>query len=205
MHAPQTPLIQALGFGLTGGGVRVLSDLTLDVEPNEILGIIGPAGSGKTSFLRSLNRLNDLAPGYRTEGNLLFRGRSILGPDVNVVELRRAMGMVFATPVPLPRSIFENVVFGARLSGVRGAARLRDLAEESLSQAGLWDEVRERLDESALNLSGGQQQRLCIARILALQPEVILLDEPTSGLDPVSTHKIEESLRRLKASYTIIL
>jgi phosphate transport system ATP-binding protein len=205
MAMPATPLIQARGFGLIGGGVRILSGLTLDVEPNEILGIIGPAGSGKTSFLRSLNRLNDLVPGYRAEGDILFRGRSILAGDVNVVELRRAMGMVFATPVPLPRSIFENVVFGARLSGVRGGAKLRDLAEESLVRAGLWDEVRERLDESALNLSGGQQQRLCIARILALKPEVILLDEPTSGLDPISTHKIEESLHKLKAGYTIIL
>ena len=205
MAAATTPLIRVRDFGLTGGGVRILGGLTLDVEPNEVLGIIGPAGSGKTSFLRSLNRLNDLVPGFRSEGDILFRGRSILGADVNVVELRRSLGMVFATPVPLPRSIFENVVFGSRLSGVRGGARLRDLAEESLVRAGLWDEVRDRLDESALHLSGGQQQRLCIARILALKPEVILLDEPTSGLDPISTHKIEESLRRLKTSYTIIL
>lgn len=205
MKTSREPLIRVREFSLMTESVRILNRLTLDVEPNEILGIIGPSGSGKTSFLRCLNRLNDLVPGYQAEGEIIFGGRSILGPDVNVVELRRKQGMVFATPVPLPRSIFENVVFGARLSGVRGRQKLLELAEESLCQAGLWDEVRERLDESALRLSGGQQQRLCIARILALKPEVILLDEPTSGLDPISTHKIEESLHKLRAAYTIIL
>jgi len=205
METARNPLIRVRDFSLWASSVRILNRLALDVEPNEILGVIGPSGSGKTSFLRCLNRLIDLVPGYRSEGEIVFGGRTILGPDVNVVELRRKMGMVFATPVSLPRSIFENVVFGARLSGVRGGPRLLDLAEESLCQAGLWDEVRDRLDESALKLSGGQQQRLCIARVLALKPGVILLDEPTSGLDPISTHKIEESLRKLRAAYTIIL
>ena len=205
METSKTPLLQARNFGLTGGGVRILSALSLDVEPNEILGIIGPAGSGKTSFLRSLNRLNDLVPGFRSEGDIFFHGRSILGAEVNVVELRRAMGMVFATPVPLPRSIFENIVFGARLSGVRGAAKLRDLAEESLVRAGLWDEVRDRLDESALNLSGGQQQRLCIARVLAVQPDVLLMDEPCSAIDPTSVQKVEDLMAELKSSVTIII
>jgi phosphate transport system ATP-binding protein len=205
MEPQPPPLIRVRDFSLTSGSGPILRRLTLDVLRNEILGVIGPAGSGKTSFLRSLNRLNDLAPGFRAEGEIEIEGRSILGSEVNVVELRRRLGMVFATPIPLPRSIFENIVFGARLSGVHGRIRLLELAEESLLQAGLWEEVRDRLDESALKLSGGQQQRLCLARILALKPEVILLDEPTSGLDPISTHKIEESLRKLRAAYTIVL
>jgi len=183
----------------------MLNKINLEVFHNEILGIIGPAASGKTTFLRSLNRLNDLRPGSRVEGTIEIDGQDIYAPEVSVVELRRRLGMVFATPVPLPRSIYENVIFGNRLAGMRNKHELDDLVERSLEQVGLWGEVADRLDSSACKLSGGQQQRLCIARILALRPEFILLDEPTSGLDPISTMKIEDSLNRLKKDYSIIL
>lgn len=187
------------------GPVQTLKRINLEVCRNEILGIIGPAGSGKSTFLRSLNRLNDLVPGSRFEGTIAIDGQDIYAPEVSVVELRRRLGMVFATPVPLPRSVYENVVFGNRMAGMKNKRQLDELVRRSLEQVALWNEVEDRLDSSACKLSGGQQQRLCIARILALQPEFILLDEPTSGLDPISTMKIEDSLRRLKEDYTIIL
>jgi len=187
------------------GGVRTLRGITLDVNRNEILGVIGPAGSGKSTFLGALNRMNDLVRGSRTEGRIEIDGTNIYGPETNVAELRRKLGMVFATPIPLPRSIFENVAFGTRLKGRPSKAGLEDLVRDCLEKVGLWEEVKDRLRTSALKLSGGQQQRLCIARILALKPEFILLDEPSSGLDPISTHKIEDSLRRLKTEYTVIL
>jgi len=182
-----------------------LKNINLEVRQNEILGIIGPAGSGKSTFLRSLNRLNDLVPGSRVEGLLEVEGRNIYEPGISVTELRRRLGMVFALPVPLPRSVFENVAFGARMAGVKDEEELTRLVTDALKKTALWDEVVTRLETSALKLSGGQQQRLCIARILALKPRFILLDEPTSGLDPVSTMKIEETLRELKKEYTIIL
>jgi phosphate transport system ATP-binding protein len=197
--------IAAKDFSHYFGPDRMLNKINLEVFHNEILGIIGPAASGKTTFLRSLNRLNDLRPGSRVEGTIEIDGQDIYAPEVSVVELRRRLGMVFATPVPLPRSIFENVIFGNRLAGMRNKHELDDLVERSLEQVGLWGEVADRLDSSACKLSGGQQQRLCIARILALRPEFILLDEPTSGLDPISTMKIEDSLNRLKKDYSIIL
>jgi phosphate transport system ATP-binding protein len=187
------------------GAEQTLMDLDLDVLRNEILGIIGPARSGKSTFLCALNRLNDLVRGSRVEGRIEIDGRDIYGPEVDVIELRRKLGTVFATPIPLPRSIFENVAFGPRMAGVRDRARLTGIVRDSLEKGGLWEEVKDRLDVSGLKLSGGQQQRLCLARILALKPEFILLDEPTSGLDPISTMKIEESLRKLKKEYTIIL
>jgi phosphate transport system ATP-binding protein len=197
--------IEVRGFSQYIGDVRKIHALDLDVRRNEILGIIGPARSGKSTFLCALNRLNDLVRGSRHEGTIRIDGLDIYGPDVDVVGLRRRLGMVFATPVPLPRSIFENVAFGARRAGVRGKARLDGIVHDCLEKGGLWEEVKDRLDTSGLKLSGGQQQRLCLARILAVAPEFILLDEPTSGLDPISTMKIEESLRRLKKDYTIIL
>jgi phosphate transport system ATP-binding protein len=200
-----TPAIRAREYSHSFGPVRALRRISLDVLPNEIFGIIGPAGSGKSTFLRSLNRLNDLVRGSRAEGTLEVDGRSVYAPGVDVVELRRKLGMVFATPVPLPRSVFENVAFGARLAGVTRRAELDALVRDCLEKTGLWVEVKDRLHRSALKLSGGQQQRLCMARILALRPDFILLDEPTSGLDPISTMRIEENLRRLKESYTIIL
>ena len=197
--------IEVRGFSQFFGQVRKLKALDLDVRRNEIFGIIGPARSGKSTFLCALNRLNDLVRGSRHEGTIRIEGRDIYEPGVDVVALRRQLGMVFATPVPLPRSIFENVAFGARRAGIRGRARLDSLVRDSLEKGGLWEEVKDRLDTSGLKLSGGQQQRLCLARILAVAPEFILLDEPTSGLDPISTMKIEESLRRLKKEYTIVL
>lgn len=197
--------IRAENFSHFFGSKQTLKKINLDVQRNEILGIIGPAGSGKSSFLRALNRLNDLIPWSRVEGNLEVGGENIYKPDVSVVELRRKLGMVFATPVPLPRSVFENVAFGARMAGMRSRSQLAELVTDSLKKTALWPEVCDRLDSSALKLSGGQQQRLCLARILALRPDFILLDEPTSGLDPISTMKIEETLRQLKQEYTIVL
>ncbi len=198
-------VIRAQAFSHFFGGAQTLKNISLDIRRNEIFGIIGPAGSGKSTFLRALNRLNDLVPGSRVEGRLEIDGKDIYAAETSVVELRRRLGMVFATPVPLPRSVFENVAFGARMAGVRNKRRLAELVTEGLKKTALWEEVMDRLDSSALKLSGGQQQRLCLARILALKPEFILLDEPTSGLDPISTMKIEETLRQLRSEYTIIL
>jgi phosphate transport system ATP-binding protein len=198
-------VIQTRDFSFFFGRVAALQKISLEVREHEIFGIIGPAGSGKSTFLRSLNRLNDLVPGSKKEGLLEVNGRDIYAPGTSIVELRRKLGMVFATPVPLPRTIFENVAFGARMAGTKSRSRLAELVADSLKKTALWEEVMGRLDSSALKLSGGQQQRLCLARILALKPEFILLDEPTSGLDPISTMKIEETLRGLKSEYTIIL
>jgi len=187
------------------GATQALRGITLDVLANRILGIIGPAGSGKTALLRAMNRLNDLDPNCRVEGQILLDGEDIYQPDFDAVRLRKRVGMVFALPVPLPLSLFDNVVYGPRLSGIRARKRLNALVERSLQAAFLWDEVKDRLHTSALRLSGGQQQRLCLARVLAMEPEVILLDEPCSGLDPISTARIEEALIALKSKYTIVL
>jgi phosphate transport system ATP-binding protein len=175
------------------------------VEANSILGIMGPAKSGKSTLLRIFNRLCDLIPNIHIEGEVSLDGESILRPDLNVDKLRKRVGMVFDKPVPLPRSVFENLAYGPRLHGIKDKKRLEELVERSLRLAQLWDEVKDRLNESAMKLSGGQQQRLCIARTLAMEPEVILLDEPTYGLDPISTLKIEQTLQSLKESYTIVL
>jgi phosphate transport system ATP-binding protein len=175
------------------------------IPARQIMGVIGPSGSGKTTFLRSLNRMNDLEPQLRTEGAILLDGTDILQPGYDVVSLRRKVGMVFALPVALPMSIYENVVYGPRLSGIRDTRRLDQLVEKSLQASFLWDEVKDRLKISGLRLSGGQQQRLCLARTLAMEPDVVLLDEPCSGLDPISTAKIEEALTELKKQYTIVL
>jgi phosphate transport system ATP-binding protein len=200
-----TTAIRVKGFSHFFGSAQTLKGIDLDVLRNEILGVIGPAGSGKSTFLGALNRMNDLIRGSRTEGAIEIDGKNIYDPDINVAELRRKLGMVFATPIPLPRSIFENVVFGTRLAGSGSRTGLVGLVQDCLEKTTLWEEVKDRLDASALKLSGGQQQRLCIARVLALKPEFILLDEPCSGLDPISTAKIEDSLRLLKRDYTIIL
>ncbi len=192
-------------FSVFYGATRALRGITLDVPANRILGIIGPAGSGKTALLRAMNRLNDLDPNCRVEGQILLDGEDIYQPDFDVVRLRRRVGMLFALPVPLPMSLFDNIAYGPRLSGIRARKRLDELVERSLRAAFLWDEVKDRLHTSALRLSGGQQQRLCLARVLAMEPEVILLDEPCSGLDPISTARIEEALMTLKNDYTIVL
>jgi phosphate transport system ATP-binding protein len=186
-------------------GVHALRDVSLRVYPNQITVIFGPAGGGKSTLLRLMNRLNDLIPGRRLEGRILLDGGDIYAPGVDVHALRRRVGMVFATPVPLPMSIRQNLTYGPELAGVRDRARLGELVERSLRRAALWEEVKDRLDEPAAALSGGQQQRLCLARTLALEPEVILLDEPTSGLDPISTAKVEASLQELKQRYTIVI
>jgi len=184
----------------------LLNGITLDVVAHRILGVIGPAGSGKTTFLRSLNRLNDLLPDAHSEGQALLDGEDIYHPTFDVVNLRKRVGMLFALPVALPMSIYENIVYGPRLSGIRKRERLDQIVEQSLKAAFLWDEVKDRLQMSGLRLSGGQQQRLCLARVLAMEElEVILLDEPCSGLDPISTAKIEDALTVLKQKYTIIL
>ena len=192
-------------FSVFHGQSVALRQVSLDVPANRILTIIGPSGSGKTTFLRALNRLNDLTPDSRTEGQMLLDGEDIYHPGYSVVQLRKRVGMVFALPVPLPISIYDNVVYGQRLSKVKGRDRLDELVETSLKAAFLWDEVKDRLRMSGMRLSGGQQQRLCLARVLAMEPEMILLDEPCSGLDPISTAKIEEALTALKSRYTIIL
>lgn len=187
------------------GAVEALKSVSLEVYPNEILGITGPSGSGKTSLLQTINRLNDRVLNYRHEGRVLLDGEDVYGPDMDVNKLRRRIGIVFALPTPLPKTIFENVVFGLRIAGVNSRKVLRERTEQALRDAILWDEVKDRLNDSALRLSGGQQQRLCIARTLAAQPEVIMLDEPCSGLDPISTLKIEQALHDLKQRYTIML
>jgi phosphate transport system ATP-binding protein len=187
------------------GRHQALRGLSLDIAANRILGIIGPASSGKTSFLRALNRMNDLDPDSRAEGRVLLDGEDIYHPSQSAVQLRKRVGMVFALPMPLPMSIYDNVVYGPRLSGVRDRATLDEIVERTLTSAFLWDEVKDRLDLLALRLSGGQQQRLCLARTLAMDPEVVLLDEPCSGLDPISTARIEDALSVLKARYTIVL
>ena len=184
---------------------QAIFDLSLDVHANEILSVIGPASSGITTLLRSMNRLCELIPGARMEGSVLIDGKSIYAPDVSVTELRRRVGMVFDVPTPLPMSIFDNIAYGPRLKGEKNKGALDHIVKQALNEAALWDDVKERLKAPASSLSGGQQQRLCIARVLALQPEVILLDRPCSGLDPISTAKIEESLTQLKEQITIIL
>lgn len=185
------------------GETHALKDINMQIQANEILSIIGPANSGKTTFLRSLNRMNELETGLRTDGIIKLDNTDIRKIDVKL--LRKRVGMVFALPIPLPLSVFDNVAYGPRMHGIRNRTQLREIVEKALAQAYLWDELKDRLNESAFKLSGGQQQRLCIARTLAVGPEVILFDEPCSGLDPISTAKVEETLLKLKKDYTIIL
>jgi phosphate transport system ATP-binding protein len=205
VHAGRKPKIVVRHLTASYGNRAVLRDLQLEVLPNERLAIIGPAASGKTTFLRCLNRLNDLNPEFTHAGRILLDDRNIDAASVDVAELRRRVGMVYAVPVPLPWSIFDNLAYGLRLAGVRDRHVQHERIETALTDAVLWDEVKDRLKEPANNLSGGQQQRLCLARVLALQPEVLILDEPCSGLDPISTGKIEDALLELKAKHTIIL
>ena len=186
-------------------GKPALRNVSLDVPSNAVTAIFGPAGGGKTTLLRLINRLNDLIEGTEMSGRILLDGQDIYAPATDVTRLRRRVAMVFALPLPLPGTIRENVLYGLKLAGVRDRTRLEEVLVRSLTQAALWDEVRDRLDSPANALSGGQQQRLCIARSLALEPEVLLLDEPTSGLDPISTGKVEASLYELKQRYTIVI
>jgi phosphate transport system ATP-binding protein len=185
-------------------GRSALRNINLEAKPNEILSIIGPANSGKTTLLRAINRMNDLVPNMSVQGRIYLDGQEITRPGVDLSALRRRVGMVFAIPVPLPQTVYENLTFGPRLHGIHDRPELEKRVQESLQATHLWDEVKDRLHTSGLKLSGGQQQRLCLARTLALEPEVILLDEPCSGLDPISTGKIEDTMRELKSRITII-
>ncbi|MCA9983472.1 MAG: phosphate ABC transporter ATP-binding protein [Anaerolineales bacterium] len=186
-------------------GIEALRNVNLDIRPNELFVLFGPARGGKTSLLRLLNRLSDLREGTEQKGTILFNGQDIFRRGVNVIDLRRRISMVFAIPTPLPGSIYENLAYGLKMAGMRDKATIDERVERGLRQAALWDEVKDRLNHSAFALSGGQKQRLCLARSLAMEPEVILLDNPTSGLDPISTATVERSLYELKQHYTIIM
>ena len=187
------------------GRFQALQDLTLDFSSNHVTALIGPSGCGKSTFLRCLNRMNDLIPISRVEGEILLENQDIYAQGMDVVEIRRRIGMVFQKPNPFPKSIFDNVAYGLRVNGMQDKAFVTERVEQSLQQAVLWEEVKDRLDDSALGLSGGQQQRLCIARALAVEPEVLLMDEPASALDPIATQKIEELIHQLKEIYTIVI
>jgi phosphate transport system ATP-binding protein len=187
------------------GEYRALKGINVDIPEKEITALIGPSGCGKSTFLRCLNRMNDLIPGARVEGKILLHGKNILDPCVNVVELRKRVGMVFQRPNPFPMSIFDNVAYGPRIHGLRDKRLIAEIVEKSLRSAALWDEVKDKLKHSAFTLSGGQQQRLCIARVLAVEPEILLMDEPAAALDPISTLKIEDLMRELANHYTIVI
>lgn len=185
------------------GGFRAVKDINLKLPRHKITAFIGPSGCGKSTLLRTFNRMNDLIPGVRVEGEVLFNGSNVYAPGVDAVEVRRRIGMVFQKPNPFPKSIYENIAWGARINGYRD--NMDELVEQTLRQAALWDEVKDKLHQSGLSLSGGQQQRLCIARAIAIKPEIILMDEPASALDPISTLKIEELMRQLAEKYTIVV
>ena len=187
------------------GASQALRHISLDIPAGRVTALIGPSGCGKSTFLRTINRMNDLVPGTRMTGSLTFQGQEIYAPGLDVTALRRRIGMVFQKPNPFPMSIYDNVAYGPRTHGVRGRERLDGVVENSLRAAAIWEEVRDRLKKSALGLSGGQQQRLCIARALAVEPEVLLMDEATSALDPISTSKIEDLIGSLKEKYTIVM
>jgi phosphate transport system ATP-binding protein len=187
------------------GETKAVDGVNIDIPRNQVTALIGPSGCGKSTFLRCLNRMNDHIAGAQIRGRVVMDGEDVYGPDVDAVDLRRRVGMVFQKSNPFPKTIFENVAFGPRVHGLRDAVALREIVERSLRQSALWDEVSSSLEKSALELSGGQQQRLCIARALAVEPEVLLMDEPASALDPISTAKIEELIHELKNSYTIVI
>ena len=198
-------ILEAKTLNLWYGEHHALHDVSLSVPEKSITALIGPSGCGKSTFLKTLNRMNDLIPGVKITGEVNYKGQNILASSVDVSALRREIGMVFQKPNPFPMSIYDNVAYGPRTHGVRGKAKLDDIVERSLRGAAIWDEVKDRLKKNALGLSGGQQQRLCIARALAVEPEVLLMDEPTSALDPISTSRIEELALELKECYTIVI
>jgi phosphate transport system ATP-binding protein len=203
MHPVQID-VKSLNFYY--GAKRALEHIDIGIQPNVVTAFIGPSGCGKSTFLRTLNRMNDIIPGTRVDGQVLIAGENIYAPGTDIVSLRRRVGMVFQKSNPFPKSIFENVAFGLRINGLAPSrADLDARVEESLRQAAIWDEVKDRLKESALSLSGGQQQRLCIARALAIKPEILLMDEPASALDPIATQRIEELVFQLKTHYTIVI
>jgi len=197
--------VEVKGLAVYYGKFRALADINLSMHEKRITAIIGPSGCGKSTLLRSFNRMNDLTPGCRVQGEIGLDGGNIYAPGVDVVDIRRRVGMVFQRPNPFPKSIYDNVAYGPRLYGIRRKADLDEIVEISIQKAALWDEVKDKLHQSGLSISGGQQQRLCIARALAVEPEVILMDEPASALDPISTLKIEELIQALKLRYTIVI
>ena len=198
-------IITAQNLNLWYGDFKALKDISLDMGECEITALIGPSGCGKSTFLKTLNRMNDLVPGIRIEGDVRLRGQDIFAREMQLTELRRRVGMVFQKANPFPMSIYDNVAYGPRTHGIRNHAKLDDIVERSLRSAAIWDEVKDRLKKSAMGLSGGQQQRLCIARALAVEPEVLLMDEATSALDPISTSKIEDLALELKEHYTVVM
>ncbi len=206
MSSPESAIkIRARNLDFYYGGVRALKNVAIDCYDRKVTAIIGPSGCGKSTFIRTLNRMNDVIAGTRVSGTILLDGKDINAPDVDVVELRRRVGMVFQKPNPFPKSIFDNIAYGLRINGLRDKRRLEETVERSLRGAALWEEVKDRLDENAFALSGGQQQRLCIARSLAVEPEVILFDEPCSAIDPIATAKVEDLIENLKKSYTVVI
>ena len=197
------PVFDIADLSIHYGTNRAVRDVNMKVGPRQITAMIGPSGCGKSTVLRTLNRMNDLIPGARVEGRVTYHGEDLYAPDVDPIEVRRRIGMVFQKPNPFPKSIYDNIAYGPRINGMRG--NMDDLVEETLTKAALWDEVKDKLKESAFALSGGQQQRLCIARTIAVNPEVILMDEPCSALDPIATLKIEDLMYELAAEYTIVI
>ena len=201
----ETTILQSKNLDLFYGDHHALKGITMDIPEKQITALIGPSGCGKSTFMKTINRMNDLVPGVTIKGQMLYRDQDIYAPDVDVTWLRKRIGMVFQKPNPFPMSIYDNIAYGPRTHGIRNRVKLDELVEESLRSAAIWDEVKDRLKKSALGLSGGQQQRLCIARALAVEPEVLLMDEPTSALDPISTSKIEDLAMELKSNYTIVI
>ena len=197
--------VKNLSFYYAGCSEPSLKNINFPIYKQKVTALIGPSGCGKTTVLRCFNRMHDLYPGNRYEGEILFRGRNILAPDVDLIELRTKIGMVFQKPTPFPMSIFDNVAYGLKLRGIKNKKELAERVEKALREAALWDEVKDKLKESGLSLSGGQQQRLCIARAIAVEPEVLLFDEPTSALDPISSAKIEDLIIQLKEKITIVI
>jgi phosphate transport system ATP-binding protein len=197
--------IAARNLSLWYGEKPALKGISLEIPPNQVTALIGPSGCGKSTFLRCLNRMNDLIDGVRIEGAVRIDDADIYGRGVDVVDLRRKVGMVFQKSNPFPKSIFDNIAYGPRVNGLRGKRTLEDLVEQSARNAAIWDEIKDRLHESALSLSGGQQQRLCIARALAVNPDILLMDEPASALDPISTAEVEETIHELKERYTVVI
>ena len=204
MNPVETPILQAKHLNLYYGEKQALKDINIDIPHNEITALIGPSGCGKSTFLRTLNRMNDLIEGVKIEGEILFEGKDAYRA-YDVAQLRKRVGMVFQKPNPFPMSIYDNIAYGPRTHGIKKRAELDEIVERSLKGAALWDEVHDRLKTSAMGLSGGQQQRLCIARLLAVEPEVLLMDEPTSALDPISTSRIEDLMGELKEKYPIVI
>lgn len=199
------PKIEARNVNFYYGSQIALKNINIACEENKVTALIGPSGCGKSTFIRTLNRMNDVIPGIKIEGDILLEGENIYHPKVDVAVLRKRVGMVFQKPNPFPKSIFNNIAYGLRINGMRDKKKIEMIVEKSLKEAALWDEIKDRMDENAFSLSGGQQQRLCIARALAIKPEVILFDEPCSAIDPVATAKIEELIHQLKEHYTVVI